>query len=218
LVKVTGVEDAFIPYLEAHRSADDPLVQELQAETQQRFGRRAGMQIALAQGTLLRVLVAACGAQRAIEIGTFTGLSALSIARALPPHGRLLACDVSEEWTQVARRYWQRAGVAEKIDLRIAPALETLASLPPGERFDFAFIDADKENYPAYYEALLERVRPGGLIAIDNALWGGRVLDPEDADESTRVIRELNARIAKDDRVEAVLLPVADGLWLARRK
>jgi len=217
LSRVTGVDKAIAQYLDRHRSPDDTLIAELVAETRAACGNHAGMQITAAQGTFLRILAAAIGARRAIEVGTFTGLSALSVARALPPDGRLIACDVSAEWTSIAKRYWERAGVAERIELRLAPALETLESLPLDEPFDFAFVDADKESYPAYYEALLARLRPGGLLAIDNALWSGRVLDPADASASTRVLRELNEQISRDPRVDAMLLAVADGTWVVRR-
>jgi len=218
MVKVTGVEAAFVPYLESHRTPDDPLLEELRDSTREKLADLAGMQISLAQARLLSLLVASCRVERAIEIGTFTGMSALAVARALPEQGRLVACDVSEEWTAIGRSFWERAGVAHKIDLRIGPALETLESLPPDPLFDFGFIDADKKNYPAYYDALVERIRPGGLIAIDNALWGGGVLAPEKGDDSARVLAALNDRIVSDTRVEAILLPVGDGLWLVRRR
>jgi len=219
LSRVTGVDAGIAEYLDAHRTSDDALVAELVRETQERCGRRAGMQITPAQGSFLRILAGAIGTRRAIEIGTFTGLSALAVARALPKDGRLIACDVSEEWTAIACRFWERAGVADRIELRLGPALETLEQLSTAEPFDFAFIDADKANYHAYYEALLARVRPGGLIAIDNALWSGRVLESEtEDDDDTRAIRELNDHIARDPRVDAMLLAVADGTWLARRR
>ena len=160
------------------------------------------------------------GAKLCLEIGTFTGYSALSVAAALPAGGKLVCCDVSREWTDMGRRYWQEARVIDRIDLRIAPALDTLnALLEEGMagRFDFSFIDADKENYGGYYEKSLELLRPGGLIAVDNVLWSGAVVDESDSSPDTQAIRALNERIAADERVEHVLLPVGDGLTLARK-
>jgi len=176
------------------------------------------MQIAPDQGSLLRILAAAIGARRAIEVGTFTGYSALEIARGLGPEGRLLACDISEEWTAVARRYWAKAEVDDRIELVLGPGVETLRALPDAPQFDFAFIDADKPSYGVYYEEILRRLRPGGLLAVDNVLWGGSVLDPARDDASVRAIRALNERIRADDRVEAVMLAVADGLNLVRKR
>ena len=160
----------------------------------------------------------AVGARTAVEVGTFTGYSAISIARGLPDDGRLICCDVSEEWTAIARRYFRETGIDRKIDLRIAPALETLRAMAPVPQFDFAFVDADKTSYAAYYEEILARLRPGALLAIDNVLWSGKVVDPADQSESTRAIRALNDLIAADDRVDAVILPIADGLTLARKR
>lgn len=180
-----------------------------------------GMQIAPEQGAFLALLVELTGARRCIEVGTFTGYSALAVALALPEDGRLVCCDVSEQWTSVARRYWDEAGVAERIDLRLAPAEDSLLALlaEGGEgAYDFAFVDADKTGYDGYYERLLRLVRPGGLIAIDNTLWGGRVLDAEPEDEDTRAIQALNAKLADDERVTLCLLPLADGVTLARRR
>ena len=180
-----------------------------------------GMQIAPDEGAFLSILVELIGARRCIEVGTFTGYSSTAIALALPDGGQLICCDVSEEWTSLARKYWDEAGVADRIDLRIAPAVETLDQLlADGEEdaFDFAFIDADKPGYDAYYERLLRLVRPGGLIALDNTLWGGEVLDQNTDDESTRAIQALNAKLAGDDRITLCLVPVADGVTLARRR
>ena len=160
-------------------------------------------------------------ARWALEIGVFTGYSSLAVASALPDDGQLIACDVSEEWTRIARRYWDEAGVAGKIELRLGPALDTLAALRrdgADESFDFAFIDADKENNDAYYEACLRLVRPGGLIAVDNTIWGGRVADPAVHDAETTAIRALNLKMRDDARVEAVLLTVGDGVMLARKR
>ena len=214
--KYTRVDDALHEYLLAHRSPDDPILDELRAETRRAIGERAVMQISAEEGTFLGLLVAALGARRVVEVGTFTGYSALCMARALPPGGKLVCCDVSEEYTAIARRYWQKAGVADRIDLRLGPAVETLRSLPP-EPLDFAFIDADKENYQAYYEALLARLRPGGVIAIDNVLWNGQVIRADDQSENTRAIRALNDHVAGDRRVQSVMLGLSDGVTLVRK-
>ena len=176
------------------------------------------MQIAAEQGTLMGILAAAIGARSAVEVGTFTGYSALCVARALPADGKLLCCDVNEEWTSLGRRYWERAGVANKITLKLAPAAETLKALPASHTFDFAFIDADKTNYAIYYEEILKRMRPGGLILLDNVLWSGGVIDDSRQDADTQALRKINDFIAKDTRVEAVMLAVADGLTIVRKK
>jgi predicted O-methyltransferase YrrM len=176
----------------------------------------AGMQIGADQGALLQVLVRILGAKRCIEIGTFTGYSALAVALALPPGGSLVCCDVSEEWTAIARRYWKKAGVDRKISLRLAPALETLARLKGP--FDFVFIDADKPNYWNYFERCVKLVRKGGLIAVDNTLWGGSVTNPEKQGESTRALRVFNRKLAKDRRVDIALVPIGDGLTLAVKR
>ena len=182
---------------------------------------RASMQIALEQARLMTVLTRLAGARRCLEIGTFTGYSALAVARALPEDGMLIAMDTDSQVTAIARRYWEEAGVAGKIDLRIAPALETLAALrAQGEAgaFDMAFIDADKENYWPYFEACLELIRPGGLILVDNVLWSGRVAEPDNREADTVAIREFNCRVRDDPRVEHCVVPVADGLTLAIRR
>jgi len=181
----------------------------------------AGMQISPEQGQLMRLLVELCGARRALEVGVFTGYSSTVVALALPADGKLVACDVSEEWTQIARRYWREAGVEDKIELHVRPAVGTLdALLARGEAasFDFAFIDADKENYDAYYERCLQLLRQGGLLAVDNALWSGAVADPANQTASTQAIRALNRKIAGDARVTGSLLPIGDGLYLARKR
>jgi len=198
---------------------EHPVLRRLREETAAL--ENASMQIAPEQGRLMALLVEAIGARRALEIGTFTGYSALTVALALPDDGTLVACDVSESWTAVARRYWAEAGVAHKIDLRLAPAMRTLDDLlEAGERgaFDFAFIDADKENYAAYYERVLRLLRPGGLVAVDNTLWSGRVVDPDVRDASTETIRAFNANLAGDDRVSLCMLPVGDGVTLAMKR
>jgi predicted O-methyltransferase YrrM len=180
----------------------------------------AGMQIGADQAALMALLVRAIGARRCIEIGTFTGYSALAVAGALPEDGKLICCDISAEWTAIARRYWIEAGVADRIDLRLAPALDTLRELARdgGGQYDFAFIDADKSNYGAYYEACLALLRSGGLIVLDNMLWSGRVADPDHHDADTDAIRALNAKIDIDGRVDASLLTVGDGVMLVRKR
>lgn len=181
----------------------------------------AAMQIAPEQGQFMALLVELMGARKAIEVGTFTGYSSLSVALALPPGGRLVTCDVNAEWTNVARRYWAEAGVADRIDLRLGPALETLdALIAEGEAgtFDFAFIDADKTEYDAYYERILTLLRPGGLVSVDNVLWSGRVIDTAKQDSDTRAIRAFNEKIHADPRVSLSLVPIGDGLTLARKR
>lgn len=190
---------------------------ELRAETAA-LGSPARMQIAPEQGAFMTLLAQLMNAREAIEIGTFTGTSALCLARGLAEGGRLLCCDINETWTAIARRAWARAGLAERIELRLAPALQTLAALPEGRRFDLAFIDADKSNYRAYYEALLPRMRDGGVVLFDNVLWGGAIIDASIDDEDTRALRALNDALRDDPRVDVVMLPVADGLTLARKR
>src|SRR3984893_8914990 len=193
-------------YLIAHGHNGDPLRAELAAETA-KLGMISGMQIAAEQGTLMAILAGAIGARSAVEVGTFTGYSALCVARALPADGKLLCCDINEQWTSMGRRYWERGGVANKITLKLAPAVETLRALPASHTFDFAFVDADKTNYRIYYEEILKRLRTKGLLLIDNVLWNGQVIDPNDKSEDTVAIRALNDFIATDTRVEAVMIP-----------
>jgi caffeoyl-CoA O-methyltransferase len=200
-------------YLASHAKLSDPLLEELVEETHRTYPE-LDLQISPEEGALLRLLVRLCGAGRAIEVGTFTGYSSLCIARALPPRGRLLCCDVSAEWTSMARRYWERAGLADRIELRLAPALETIALLPVGLLFDFAFIDAEKSEYIAYYEALVPRMARGGLIAVDNVLRHGWVAGTAEPDARTVVIREFNEHVLVDPRTESVIVPIADGLTL----
>jgi caffeoyl-CoA O-methyltransferase len=204
-------------YLVAHGTPPDALQRELIEETQ-RLGGISLMQIAPEQGAFMTLLTRAIGARRAVEVGTFTGYSAICIARGLPEDGHLLCCDVSEEWTRVARRYFEKAGLAERIELRIGPGAETLASLPVDDPLDLAFIDADKPGYPVYYEEILKRLRPGGLVLVDNVLWMGRVADPEVDDEQTRAIRSFNDFVAADDRVDRVMLAISDGLTILRKR
>jgi caffeoyl-CoA O-methyltransferase len=192
---------------------------ELREETARLPG--AGMQISPEQGQFMRLLVELLGAQRTLEVGVYTGYSSLCVAQALPEDGQLIACDINAEYTAIARRYWQRAGLEQRIRLELGPALGTLDGLiAAGEsgRFDFAFIDADKENYQAYYERSLALLRRGGLIAVDNVLWGGSVADPADQKSSTLAIRALNAQLAEDSRVSVSLVPIGDGLFLVRKR
>jgi caffeoyl-CoA O-methyltransferase len=215
--KYVALTPELYSYAVAHGHNGDPLRAELAEETA-KLGRISGMQIAPEQGTFMGLLAASIGARSAVEVGTFTGYSALCVARALPADGRLLCCDVNEEWTSIARRYWERAGVANKITLKLAPAAETLAALPASQTFDFGFIDADKSNYQVYYEEILKRLRTNGLILIDNVLWNGAIVDPAKQDADTVALRKLNDYIAQDTRVEAVMLGIADGLTLVRKK
>jgi caffeoyl-CoA O-methyltransferase len=205
-------------YVVAHGCNHDPLLAELADETAQKMGGGAMMQISPEQGTLMTMLARAMGARHAVELGTFTGYSALCVARALPPDGTLLCCDVSAEWTAIARRYWEKAGLSHKITLKLAPALDTLQALPAKEIFDFAFIDADKANYPSYYDEILKRLRPNGLILIDNVLWDGEVVNRRNQTADTRAIRELNDLLPRDNRVDVVMLPIADGITICRKK
>jgi len=212
------VNPAVSDYLLTHCTPADDLLRELAAETRQADPDAAGMQVSHDEGQLLTMLARLTGARRAVEVGVFTGYSSICIARGMPDGGHLLACDVSEKWTSIARRYWKRAGLEERIKLRIAPALDTLRSLPDEPVLDLAFIDADKGNYPHYYEELVVRLRPGGLVILDNVLRGGDVADPAVQDGGTVAMRGLNDLIAGDGRVESVMLPERDGVTLARRR
>jgi caffeoyl-CoA O-methyltransferase len=205
-------------YLVAHGTPLDDVQRWLITETKAKAGDFAGMQIAPEQGAFMTVLTRLLGVRQAVEVGTFTGASALAVARGLPPGGRLLCCDVSEEWTAVAREAWQRAGVADRIELRIGPAVETLRALPEDFVIDLAFVDADKPNYPNYYEELLRRLRPNGVMLVDNTLWHGAVLDASAQDDSTKAIRSFNDAVAADDRVDTVLLPISDGVTMLRKR
>jgi len=182
---------------------------------------RATMQIGPDQGQFMGLLLELIGAKNVLEVGTFTGYSALAMALALPEDGRLIACDISEEWTSIGRRYWEEAGVSHKIDLRLGPAggtLEALLEEGRGGTFDFAFIDADKTGYDVYYERVLELLRPGGLVAVDNTLWEGKVADPTETDPDTEAIRAFNLKVRSDERVTLSLVPIGDGLTLARKR
>jgi predicted O-methyltransferase YrrM len=217
--RTIGLSDAVYDYLLRKSLREPELLRRLREETA-RLTEWASMQIAPEQGQFMALLVRLIGARRAIEIGTFTGYSALAVALAMPEDGRLLCCDVSKEFTDMARRYWAEGGVASRIELRLQPALKTLDELLAGGAagsFDFAFIDADKSNYDGYYERALALLRPGGLLAIDNVLWSGAVADPAADDPSTTAIRRLNDKIHADRRVAISLVPIGDGLTLARK-
>ena len=204
-------------YIVAHGTPPDEIQQGLIDATRE-LGGISIMQVAPEQGAFMTLFTRVIGARRAIEVGTFTGLSALCIARGLPDDGRLICCDVNDEWASVGKPYWEKAGVAGRIDLRIAPALETLRALPEEPTTDLAFIDADKPAYVDYFEALLPRMRSGGVILVDNVLWMGRVADPTVDDEQTQAIRRFNDHVAADPRVDCVMLPISDGLTLLRTK
>jgi predicted O-methyltransferase YrrM len=217
--RTTGLPAHLQAYLHEATLREAPILRRLREETARM--PMAQMQLAPEQGQLLGLFVEMLGARRCLEVGTFTGYSALSVALALPSDGALLACDVNEEWTTIARRYWREAGVAHKIELRLRPALATLDELLDAGRassFDFAFVDADKENNPAYYERCLRLLRPGGMIAFDNALWEGAVADPNDRSASTRAIRALNLAVRDDPAVTMSLIPIGDGLLVARKR
>jgi caffeoyl-CoA O-methyltransferase len=204
-------------YLIAHSTERDAILSELAAETASRFPDAAGMQIGPEQGTFMTLLTQLIGASRALEIGTFTGYSSICIARGLAASGKLTCCDVSEEWTALARAYWEKAGVADRIDLKLRPAIETLRAMPATETFDFAFIDANKTGYVSYWDEVVPRIKPGGAILVDNTLSHGRVIDPAYDDQNVQGIRDFNDHAAADGRVTLVLLPVGDGLTLARK-
>jgi caffeoyl-CoA O-methyltransferase len=212
-----ALTDALHAYVVANGSEPDDLVRDLIEETAAVLPRDAGMQVAPEQAALLTLLTRITGARQAVEIGTFTGLSSIAIARGLGDGGRLLCFDVSDEFTSIARRYWRRAGLDDRIELRIGPAAQTLAALPEQPHLDLVFIDADKTGYLGYWKAVVPRMRPGGLILVDNVLRNGNVLDPDPGDEGTIAIVEFNRCVLADDRVESMILPIADGLTLARR-
>ncbi len=214
-----GLDDRTYEYLLAHEPPEHPLLQELREVTSTMA--KARMQIAPEQGALLSFLVKLTGARRILEVGTFTGYSSLVMAMALPANGKLVALDVSEEWTSIARKYWERGGVAKKMELRLGPAVATLKQLENdglGASFDLAFVDANKEDYDAYYEGALRLVRPAGLVIVDNTLRAGEVADLNNKEAGISAVRALNAKIARDERVDRVLLPLADGVTLVRKR
>jgi caffeoyl-CoA O-methyltransferase len=208
---------AISAYIAERAAQPDEVLIELRERTS-KLGRAAGMQVSAEEGALLTLLTMLVGARRAVEVGTFTGYSAICIARGLEPDGHLLCCDISVEYTSIARQAWATAGVEDRIELRIAPALETLRALSVDTTIDLAFIDADKRGYPDYYEELLSRLRAGGVILVDNTLWSGRVVDESADDDDTQAIRRFNDLVAADDRVDSYVLPVSDGLTLIRKR
>jgi O-methyltransferase len=217
--RTTPVDERLHHYLLSVSLREVPALRQLREETAAL--PEHNMQIAPEQGQFMQMLLGLMGARRCIEVGTFTGYSTLAMALALPEDGRILACDVSEEWTAIGQRHWEAAAVAERIDLRIAPASETLTALIDeggAPDWDFAFIDADKPSYPDYYEQCLKLIRPGGVIAVDNSLWDGKVADPAVDDEDTRAIRAFNEKLYADERVDISLVPIGDGLTLARKR
>jgi caffeoyl-CoA O-methyltransferase len=217
-VRTLSVTPELLGYAVEHGTwTHDEVLDDLQAETRA-LGSAAAMQIGPDEGQLLTFLARMVGAKVAVEVGTFTGYSGLCIARGLTPDGKLTCCDVSEEWTAIARRYWARAGLADRIELRLAPALETLRSLPATEHIDLAFLDADKTGYQDYWAELVPRVRPGGVLVADNVLYSGRIVDASSDDVSLQALRRFNDAVAADDRVDAMILPAFDGLTLARKR
>jgi caffeoyl-CoA O-methyltransferase len=215
--KFTTLDEGLYAYLVEKGTRQDDVLRRLAEETE-RMGDIAVMQIGPDEGAFMTLLVRAIGARRALEVGTFTGYSAICIARGLPDDGELVACELSEDYAKTASRYFDEAAVSERIDLRLGPALETLRAMPASEAFDFAFIDANKDDYPGYYEECLTRLRPGGVIAVDNVLGAGRVVDPDPDDEQARGIVELNERLATDERVDIAMVPIADGVTLALKR
>ena len=211
------IDPGIAAYVADHTDPPDDVLVSLRKRTAA-LGAAAQMQISADQGALLTLLTRVAGARQAIEVGTFTGYSSICIARGLQPGGHLLCCDVSEKYTAVAREAWAEAGVDDRIELRIAPALETLRTLPPDPVVDFAFIDAEKSEYPAYFEELLERLRPGGLIVVDNTLWSGSVVDDAPGDARTEAIKRFNDLVADDERVDSYILPVSDGMTLIAKR
>ncbi|MEP6697237.1 MAG: class I SAM-dependent methyltransferase [Pseudonocardiales bacterium] len=217
--KSIGLTDEVHDYLVRVGGREPEVLRRLREHTQ--AIPQHNMQIAPEQGAFMAVLAELTGARRCLELGTFTGYSALAVALVLPPDGSILCCDVSEEWTSIAKRFWAEAGVADRIELRLAPALETLDGLLADgaqDSFDFAFVDADKVNYPAYHDRLMRLVRPGGVMLWDNVLWSGEVVNPDADDPDTRAIREINDMLAADERITLAMLPIADGLTVARRR
>ncbi len=215
--RTLGLSDELFRYVLDHSTGPDEVQQRL-IERTGALGGVSQMQIAPDQGVLMGMLVATVAPSFAVEVGTFTGYSSIAIARALPDGGRLLCCDVSEEWTSIAREHWEAAGVADRIELRVGPALDTLRALPADQPVGFAFIDADKGGYVDYYEELLSRLADGGLIAVDNTLWGGAVVDERDSSPDTEAIRRFNDHVAADPRTDVVIVPIGDGLTLIRQR
>lgn len=216
-MKYLSLNDGLYSYATQWRSdADDTILRDLREETET-LGNDARMQISVEQGAFMRMLAAMTGSRSAIEVGTFTGYSALCVAQGMPADGRLICLDIDDDWTGIARKYWDRAGVAEKIDLRIGPAIQSLENLEPDLQFDLAFIDADKTEYDAYYELILARMRPNGLLLFDNMLWGGELIAANLDHPSGLALNALNQKLTEDPRVENVLLPFADGIQMCRK-
>ena len=211
-----GLDDALAAYAVDHTRPADDVERALAARTAE-LGGVAGMQIGHDQVVFFTLLTQLVGARHAVEVGTFTGMSALAIAKGLPADGRLVCCDVSDEWTAIGREAWTQAGVADRIDLRIGPALDTLRAMPTDPVIDLAFIDADKPNYIGYHDELVPRLRPGGLLLVDNVLWSGQVLDGDATDANTVALRAYNDHAAADPRVEGVIVPIGDGVFVLRR-
>ena len=209
--RITFLDEILASYVDAHSTGPDDVQRELIAATAG-LGEWSLMQVGTAQGAFMTMLTALLQPRFAVEVGTFTGYSALAVAKALPPGGRLLCCDISQEWTAIARNHWERAGVADRIDLRIGPALDTLKALPPAPQVDMAFIDADKEAYIDYYTELVPRLSERGVILVDNVLWSGQVADLDQTDPATEALRSFNAAVVADERVLVSMLPVGDGL------
>ncbi|GAA5008647.1 O-methyltransferase [Actinopolymorpha pittospori] len=216
-LRPTPLSDELYDYLVAHGTPPDATQEALIAETAT-LGHEARLQVSPDEGSFLTLLTKLLGVRTALEIGTFTGYSALCIARGLADGGVLTCCDISEEWTRIARRHWDGAGVSDRIDLKIGPALDTLRSLPARPTYDLAFIDADYPSYPAYWEEVVPRVNTGGVIIVDNVLYHARVIDPSDTEVTTEAVRALNERVISDERVEATMIHIADGITLARKK
>jgi caffeoyl-CoA O-methyltransferase len=216
--KTETLSDELHAYLVAHGSTPDPVVADLIAETRAALPADAGMQIAPEQARFLTLFTKITGAKYAVEVGTFTGLSSISITRGLPSDGRMVCCDISEEFTAIARRYWVRAGLADRIELRLGPAAQTLRAMPEQPHIDLAFIDADKSGYPTYWAELVPRMRPGGVILVDNVFRHGRILAPQPGNADDAAMVAFNDMVLADERVESVMLPIADGLTLARRR
>lgn len=216
--KYTELTPQLYAYAVEHGARQDDVLRRLADETARELQDVAVMQIGPDQGAFMTLLIRLMGARRALELGTFTGYSAICIARGLPADGVLVTCDLNDDWTRIARGYWEEAGVADRIDLRLGPALETMRELPDDEPFDFAFIDADKAEYPDYYEECLRVLRPGGLIMLDNVFRSGSVLDTDDDDPRNIGTRMVNERVAADERVDIATIPVADGITLALKR
>lgn len=217
-VRSIGLTAGLLDYVVEHSGGRDEVAAALAEATREAFGSAAGMNIEQDQGRFLAFLVGLTGARRIVEIGTFTGMSALFLAGALPPGGRLVCCDIDERYVSVGRPFWGQAGVEDRIEVRIGPAADTLAAMPPGETYDLAFIDADKGGYATYLDLVLQRLAPGGMVVVDNVLWSGLVIDPTDTEADTEAIRAFNDRVAADATLDSVMVGVGDGLTLIRRR